>query len=67
MDAAEALARAKLYTDEARYLPFSLPVGGTSGPIATADGTVIVRVTEHTEIKPDDLRKNHEAFRAEMP
>jgi peptidyl-prolyl cis-trans isomerase D len=51
---------------EVDKVAFSLPVGGTSGPIATPDGTVIVRVTEHAEIKPDDLRKNREAFRAEI-
>jgi parvulin-like peptidyl-prolyl isomerase len=51
---------------EVDKIAFGLPVGGTSGPIATADGTVIVHVTEHNEIKPDDLKKTREAFRAEL-
>jgi len=51
---------------EVDKVAFSLPVGGTSGPIATTDGTVIVRVTERSDVKPEDLRKRREAFRAEL-
>ena len=51
---------------EVDKVAFSLPVGATSGPIATTDGTVIVRVTERSEVKPEDLRKRRESFRAEL-
>jgi len=43
---------------------FALPVGGTSGPITTSDATVIVRVVEREDVKPDEFRKAREAFRA---
>jgi peptidyl-prolyl cis-trans isomerase D len=39
---------------EVDKVAFSLPVGGTSGPIATTDGTVIVRVTERSDVKPEE-------------
>ena len=51
---------------EVDKVAFGLPVGGTSGPIATTDGTVIVRVTERSDVKPEDLRKRRESFRAEL-
>ena len=45
---------------------FSLPVGGVSAPIATADGTVIVRVVQRDVITPEQLKLVGEAFRAEL-
>jgi peptidyl-prolyl cis-trans isomerase D len=51
---------------EVDKVAFSLPVGGTSDPIATSDGTVIVHVVERSDVKPGDLRKQREAFRAEL-
>ena len=51
---------------EVDKVAFRLPVGGTSGPIATTDGTVIVRVTERSDVKPEDLRKRRESFRAAL-
>jgi hypothetical protein len=51
---------------EVDKVAFSLPVGGVSGPIATSDATVIVRVAERDEVTPDELRMGKEAFRAEL-
>jgi peptidyl-prolyl cis-trans isomerase D len=45
---------------------FSLPVGGVSDPIATADGTVIVRVMQRDVITPEQVKTGSEAFRAEL-
>ena len=45
---------------------FSLPVGGVSGPIATSDGTVIVKVLQREEVTPDQVKSGSEAFRAEL-
>ena len=45
---------------------FALPVGGTSGPIATSDATVIVRVVERADVKPEEYRRAREAFRATL-
>lgn len=45
---------------------FALPVGGVSDPIATSQGTVIVRVLERDEVTPDEFRIAREAFRAEL-
>ena len=51
---------------EVDKVAFSLPVGGVSGPIATSDATVIVRVAERDEVTPEELRTGKEAFRAEL-
>jgi len=45
---------------------FSLPVGGVSAPIATSDGTVIVRVVQRDEVTPAQIKSGSEAFRAEL-
>jgi parvulin-like peptidyl-prolyl isomerase len=45
---------------------FSLPVGSVSAPIATADGTVIIRVVQRDVITPAQLKLVGEAFRAEL-
>jgi peptidyl-prolyl cis-trans isomerase D len=45
---------------------FSLPVGGVSGPIATAEGTVIVKVLQRDEVTPDQVKSAGETFRAEL-
>ncbi len=70
MDAAEALARAKLYTDEARYLPFSLPVGAltaAAGILAesrTPFSAVLFDKDEVTLILPED---EWDAFAHRLP
>ncbi len=51
---------------EVDRVAFSLPVGGVSDPIATSDGTVIVRVAERDDVTPDELQKARDAFRAEL-
>ena len=51
---------------EVDKVAFSLPVGGVSGPIATSDATVIVRVAERDEVTPEELKTGKEAFRAEL-
>jgi len=51
---------------EVDKVAFTLPVGGTSEPIPTSDGTVIIRVTERADVKPEDFRKGREAFRAQL-
>ena len=51
---------------EVDRVAFSLPVGGVSEPISTADGTVIVRVAERDEATADEFRKEKESFRAEL-
>ena len=45
---------------------FSLPVGGVSGPIATSDGTVIVKVVQRDVITPEQVKSGSETFRAEL-
>jgi parvulin-like peptidyl-prolyl isomerase len=45
---------------------FSLPVGGVSDPIATSNGTVIVKVTQRDVITPEQVKAGSEAFRAEL-
>jgi len=45
---------------------FSLPVGGVSDPIATPEGTVIVKVVQRAEITPAQVKTAGEAFRAEL-
>jgi len=70
-DTPQPVARGSVLPDvgvspEVDKVAFTLPVGGTSGPIKTGDGTVIVRVTERTAVKPEDFRKQREAFRAEL-
>ena len=45
---------------------FSLPVGGVSAPIATSDGTVIIKVVQRDEVTPAQIKSGSEAFRAEL-
>ncbi|HEY3157441.1 MAG TPA: peptidyl-prolyl cis-trans isomerase [Vicinamibacterales bacterium] len=45
---------------------FSLPSGGVSDPIATANGSVIVRVAERQDVTPDALRQAKENFRTQL-
>jgi peptidyl-prolyl cis-trans isomerase D len=45
---------------------FSLPVGSVSGPIATSDGTVIVKVVQRDVITAEQLKSGGEAFRAQL-
>lgn len=45
---------------------FALPVGAVSAPIATNEGTVIVKVVERDEVTPDEYRTAKEQFRAEL-
>ena len=45
---------------------FSLPVGSVSGPIATSEGTVIVKVVQRDVITPDQIKSGSESFRAQL-
>jgi peptidyl-prolyl cis-trans isomerase D len=45
---------------------FSLPVGSVSGPIATSEGTVIIKVVQRDEITAAQVKSGSEAFRAEL-
>jgi peptidyl-prolyl cis-trans isomerase D len=45
---------------------FSLPAGGVSDPIATANGSVIVRVAERQDVTPEAMRTAKETFRAQL-
>jgi peptidyl-prolyl cis-trans isomerase D len=45
---------------------FALPVNGVSDPIATADGTVIVKVVERDDVTPEELAQGKETFRADL-
>jgi len=45
---------------------FALPAGGVSEPIATPNGSVIVRVAERQDVTPDALRQAKESFRQQL-
>jgi peptidyl-prolyl cis-trans isomerase D len=45
---------------------FNLPAGSVSDPIATNEGTVIVRVVERDEVTPEEFRPAKETFRADL-
>jgi len=45
---------------------FSLPSGGVSDPIATSNGSVIVRVAERQDVTPDAMRQAKETFRTQL-
>ena len=51
---------------EVDKVAFSLPAGAVSGPITTADATVIVRVAERDEVTPDERRLGIDAFREQL-
>lgn len=45
---------------------FALPVGAVSDPVATPDGTVIVKALERDEVTPDELAQGRENLKAEL-
>jgi peptidyl-prolyl cis-trans isomerase D len=45
---------------------FSLPKGGVSDPIPTENGTVIARVVEKQEVKPEDVADGRDTLRTEI-
>ena len=45
---------------------FSLPAGSVSGPIATRDATVIIRVVERDTVTPEELKQGKDAFREQL-
>ena len=51
---------------EIERVAFDLPQGAVSEPIATADGTAIVRVAERDEVTAEELAKAREQFRTEL-
>jgi peptidyl-prolyl cis-trans isomerase D len=51
---------------EVDKVAFSMPAGSVSDPIATGDGTVIVKVVERDEVTPEEYRPAKETFRAEL-
>jgi parvulin-like peptidyl-prolyl isomerase len=51
---------------EVDKVAFSLPKGAVSNPIATSDGTVIVKVVDREEVTPDKFRQAKDQFRAEL-
>ena len=51
---------------EVDKVAFSLPSGGVSDPIATTNGSVIVRVAERQAVTPDAMRQAKEGFRTQL-
>jgi parvulin-like peptidyl-prolyl isomerase len=51
---------------EVDKVAFGLPAGSTSDPIATANGTVIVRVAERADVTPDALKLAKDTFRTQL-
>ena len=51
---------------EVDKVAFGLPAAGVSDPIATANGSVIVRVAERQDVTPDALRQAKESFRTQL-
>ncbi len=45
---------------------FKLPVGGVSDPIATDNGTAIIKVLEKQEVTPSELANVKDKFREEL-
>jgi hypothetical protein len=45
---------------------FKLPVGGVSAPIATDNGTAVIKVLEKQEVTPEQLAAARDKFRDEM-
>ena len=45
---------------------FSLPSGGVSEPIASSNGSVIVRVAERQDVTPEAMRTAKESFRTQL-
>jgi len=51
---------------EVDKVAFGLPAAGVSDPIATANGSVIVRVAERQDVTPEALRQAKESFRTQL-
>ena len=51
---------------EVDRVAFTLPVGGVSEPVATSDGTVIVKVLERDEVTADEFQKARETYREQL-
>jgi len=51
---------------EVDKVAFGLPSAGVSEPIATANGSVIVRVAERQDVTPDAVRQAKESFRTQL-
>ncbi len=51
---------------EVDKVAFGLPSAGVSEPIATANGSVIVRVAERQDVTPEALRQAKESFRTQL-
>jgi peptidyl-prolyl cis-trans isomerase D len=45
---------------------FALPAGGVTPPVTTEGGTVIARVTERQEVKPEELATAREGLKSEL-
>jgi peptidyl-prolyl cis-trans isomerase D len=45
---------------------FTLPVGGVTAPIVTDAGTVVARVAERQDVKPEELRVARDGLRTEL-
>jgi parvulin-like peptidyl-prolyl isomerase len=45
---------------------FALEQGAVSGPITTAEGTVIVRVVERDDVTPEEFQQARETFRGTL-
>jgi peptidyl-prolyl cis-trans isomerase D len=45
---------------------FKLPVGSVSDPIATDNGTAVIKVVERQEVKPEDWTSAKDRFREEL-
>jgi parvulin-like peptidyl-prolyl isomerase len=45
---------------------FALPAGGVTPPVTTEGGTVIARVTERQDVKPEELATAREGLKSEL-
>ena len=45
---------------------FSLPVGAVSGPIATENGTAVIKVIERKDVTPEEWTSARDSFRNEL-
>jgi peptidyl-prolyl cis-trans isomerase D len=51
---------------EVDKVAFTLPAGSVSDPVHTNDATVIIRVVEHDDVTPDELKQGKDAFREQL-
>jgi peptidyl-prolyl cis-trans isomerase D len=51
---------------EVDKIAFSLPVGGVSDPLSTAQGTAIVRVVEKQDVTPEEIAAGRDQLREEL-